>query len=335
MKVSVIATVRNEAPTIANLLASLQAQTRPPDEIVITDGGSTDGAWQLLEQTAHKAASVRAAVRVIVRAIHAPGSNIAQGRNKAVEAATGDVIAVTDAGVRLAPDWLAQLVGPFSADEARPDVVSGFFVADPQSVFETAMGASVLPQLADINPSTFLPSSRSVAFTKAAWQRAGGYPQWLDYCEDLVFDLALKRAGCRFTFAPSAIAYFRPRSSLRAFFGQYFRYARGDGKADLWRKRHAIRYLTYIAAPLALALGFRYHLLWVALALAALAYCRRPWQRLWPSLGAWRIPDRLWAIALVPLIRVVGDLAKMIGYPVGVWWRLRRRPEEGARVARS
>jgi hypothetical protein len=27
----------------------------------------------------------------------------------------------------------------------------------------------------------------------------------------------------------------------------------------------------------------------------------------------------------VPVIRVVGDAAKMIGYPVGVWWRLKRK----------
>jgi hypothetical protein len=38
---------------------------------------------------------------------------------------------------------------------------------------------------------------------------------------------------------------------------------------------------------------------------------------------------RLEATLLVPIIRVVGDLAKMLGYPVGlVWrWRNRHRPE--------
>src|ERR1051326_5124056 len=54
--------------------------------------------------------------------------------------------------------------------------------------------------------------------------------------------------GCRFAFAPEAIAWFRPRPSLAAFFRQYYRYARGDGKADLWRARHTIRYATYLTA---------------------------------------------------------------------------------------
>jgi hypothetical protein len=38
----------------------------------------------------------------------------------------------------------------------------------------------------------------------------------------------------------------------------------------------------------------------------------------------WR--ERLQAIFWVPIIQVTGDLAKMIGYPVGWWWRLRHLP---------
>jgi hypothetical protein len=28
---------------------------------------------------------------------------------------------------------------------------------------------------------------------------------------------------------------------------------------------------------------------------------------------------------LIPAIRIVGDVAKMLGYPAGVWWRLQNR----------
>ncbi len=318
MKVSLIATLRNEEATIGALLASLQAQTRQPDEIVFTDGGSTDRTVEIIRSFPYRGAAIQV--------LSIPGANISQGRNAAIRAATGEVVATTDAGVRLVPEWLEELCRPFGAsdrDSARPDVVSGFFVPDPHNPFEAAMGATVLPQLDDVQPDSFLPSSRSVAFTKEAWQRVGGYPEWLDYCEDLVFDFALKKAGCHFAFAPTAIAYFRPRSSLGAFFRQYYRYARGDGKADLWRKRHATRYATYLSAPLALVAGVRYPVLWLLLAAAALAYCWRPYQRLWPALRSYGPADRLKAIALVPVIRFVGDVAKMAGYPVGVWWRLR------------
>ncbi len=328
MRVTVIATVRNEEAAIGRLLASLQQQTFPPEEIIIADGGSTDRTVDIINDAAQRG--------LPVRVIDAPGANIAQGRNRAIAAATGEIIASTDAGVRLAPQWLEELTRPFrsatspydtdvrrqeSSHSRAVNVVSGFFAPDPQTTFEKAMGATVLPHIDDVRPHSFLPSSRSVAYTKAAWAQVGGYPEWLDYCEDLVFDLALRRAGCHFTFAPLALAYFRPRSSLRSFFTQYFRYARGDGKADLWRKRHAIRYVTYTLAPLALLIGLRYNIVWLLLVAAGLAYCWRPWQRLWPSLSDERIANRLYALALVPIIRLVGDVAKMLGYPAGVWWR--------------
>jgi glycosyltransferase involved in cell wall biosynthesis len=320
-QVSLVMTVRNEAANLPRLLDSVLAQTLRPADIVIVDGGSTDGTPEVARAYAD---------RLPVRVIERPGANISEGRNTAIAAATHDIVAVTDAGVRLDPGWLEALAAPLLAGDPPVDVASGFFVPDPQSPFERAMGATVLPAVEDVDPATFLPSSRSVAFRKAAWESVGGYPEWLDYCEDLVFDLRLKEAGHGFAFVPEARAYFRPRSTLRDFYVQYYRYARGDGKADLWRKRHAIRYATYIAGPLLAKWALRRKdtpagtVMLVILGLAAAGYCRRPYARLLPMLRGLPLPQALLAVALVPVIRLTGDLAKMAGYPVGVLWRLRR-----------
>jgi hypothetical protein len=131
-------------------------------------------------------------------------------------------------------------------------------------------------------------------------------------------------------FVPDALVYFRPRSNLRAFFLQYYRYARGDGKAGLWPRRHAIRYLTYTFGPGLAAWAWAHPRNPIArampafLLLAAAAYCRGPYARLLPMLKGLPLASVLYAISLVPLIRLTGDIAKMAGYPVGVWWRLRR-----------
>jgi hypothetical protein len=50
----------------------------------------------------------------------------------------------------------------------------------------------------------------------------------------------------------------------------------------------------------------------------------RPYRRLVRTLDTVPLGERLLAIALVPFLRLVGDVAKMLGYPVGLWWRLRR-----------
>jgi glycosyltransferase involved in cell wall biosynthesis len=314
--VSVIVTVKNEASAIHGLLDSLRSQTIPPSEVVIVDGGSADGTVQRIESY-----RPRLPLQLLIR----EGTNISQGRNEAIRAAKGDIIASTDAGVRLVPNWLEELTRPLQED-ASLDVVSGFFLPDAETVFERAMGAAVLPVESDVDPQRFLPSSRSVAFRREAWQE-DGYPEWLDFCEDLVFDFALRGAGRRFSFAPGAVAYFRPRGNLRAFGRQYYQYGRGDGKADLWRKRHAIRYLTYLLAiPLVAVMGVLLHpVCWLLLALGAVLYLWIPYRRLRPLIRDLSLLDKVKAILWVPIIRVWGDVAKMVGYPVGVLWRMRHR----------
>jgi glycosyltransferase involved in cell wall biosynthesis len=329
MNVSLIVTVKNEAKSIQTLLDSIAAQTHPPDEVVICDGGSTDGTLDLL----------RSEKRFPLRVIEKPNSNISQGRNAAIEAATGEVIASTDAGVHLDSKWLEKLLIPLSETGTHAvkravrtggqgwGGVSGFFLPDPHTPFEVAMGATVLPRLDEIDPKKFLPSSRSIAFTKEAWRSVNGYPEWLDFCEDLVFDFALLKKYTSFAFAPDAIAYFRPRSSLRAFIEQYYHYARGDGKANLWLKRHLIRYATYlIGVPLIAWLSLRVSpLLELLYLIGAIVYLKRPYQRLtrmWINLNS---IDRIKTIGWVPIIRVAGDIAKLIGYPFGVVWRLKNK----------
>ena len=323
-RISLIATVLNEADNIARLLESLLAQTRPPDEVVIVDGGSSDGTQAIISRY-----QARMPLHFIVQA----GCNISQGRNLAIQHASGDILAITDAGVILPPDWLERLCAPLLADESR-QVSAGFFVADPHSVFEAALGATTLPLADEVQPERFLPSSRSLAVRRAAALVVGGYPEWLDYCEDLIFDLRLQARYAPFAFVPQAAVHFRPRPNLRAFYKQYRLYARGDGKADLWRKRHAIRYATYlVGGPGLLALSLLLSP-WFAvlLLLGSAAYLRRPYQRL-PQIMA-RLPFRpkarhwLAAWAWIPIVRLVGDLAKMHGYPQGWRWRLIHKPPQ-------
>ncbi len=317
MRVSVVATVKNEEGSIGDLLDSLATQERPADEIVVVDGGSTDRTLDILREGQE---------RLPLKLISREGANISQGRNEAIGQAMGDVIASTDGGVRADPRWLEHLVGALRDEEV--DVASGFFVADSGSAFQTALAATTYPDLSDVDPERFLPSSRSVAFRRRSWSEVGGYPEWLDYSEDLVFDLRLQGAGFRFKFVPDAVVRFAPRPSISAFVRQYYLYARGDGKADLWRSRHAARYASYLVlGPALLVLGGAITpWFWALLFMLALAHLWAPFRRLVPRMSELGPIQRVVAIFWVPVIRLAGDVAKMLGYPVGVWWRWRHRP---------
>jgi glycosyltransferase involved in cell wall biosynthesis len=317
--VSLVATVLNESASISRLLRSLAEQSRPPEEVVIVDGGSQDGTQAALAVFAETAPFP---IRILIR----PGANIAQGRNVAIASASGPIIAVTDAGVRLEPDWLEHLVAPFALAPA-PDVVSGFFVPESQSLFELVLGAVTLPRLDEVDAGRFYPSSRSVAFRREAWERVGGYPEWLDYCEDLLFDFALEDAGYRFFFAADARVHFRPRTTAKSYLKQYYRYARGDGKAGLWRYRHLLRYATYLVVlPVAIVLATTHPLGWLALACVLAAIAWSPVKRVLPQLEGMAIGRAIGAVLLAVFLREAGDVAKMAGYPVGVCWRRKHAP---------
>ena len=75
MNVSVIATVLNEGESIKNLMDTLAAQTRLPDEVIIVDGGSGDNTVAVIQ---------RYAKRLPLQVIVAEGANISRGRNIAI-----------------------------------------------------------------------------------------------------------------------------------------------------------------------------------------------------------------------------------------------------------
>lgn len=324
--ISLVCTVRDEADNIAHLLDSMLAQTRPPDEIVVNDCMSRDATPEIVRAYAARDGRIR---------LVTGGFNISSGRNNAVRAARGAIVACTDAGLILDPAWLANLVAPIEAGAA--DLVGGYYQPAPQSLFELTLGAVNYRDLDEIDPASFLPFGNCMAFRKALWEQVGGFPEWLSHSEDLYFDLEAERLGFRRAFAPGAVIYFRPRSSLRAFARQYYFYARGDGVGDLWRKRHLARYGAY-GALLGLLLAAA-SWPWARLPVAALAalgaagYTREPYRRLWRRLRGRPPHERAYAIALVPVIRLVGDLAKMAGYPAGVRLRgsLKERTESPGR----
>ncbi len=317
-RIALICSILNEAHTVDALIDSIRSQTVRPDETIFVDGGSGDDTVAKVEARLNDLPGL-----VLIRA---PGSTIAAARNIAIRHARADIIVSTDAGVRFGTTWLAEIISPL-LDDPEIDVVAGFFIADPTpgSRFECALGAVTLPHISEVRVETFLPSSRSVAFRRTCWESVGGYPEWLEHSEDVVFDLALRQTGCRFSFAPQATVRFRPRSNLRSFYRQYLLYARGDGKAGLWTLRHAGRYVSYAGGALCGVAGFIDHRWWLAVIAGFVLYNGRSLRRIWLARRDLVPTDLLASLLWLPAITVTGDLAKMIGYPRGLAWRLRNR----------
>lgn len=309
--VAVVVPVLNEAETLPALLGDLAAQQPPLDEIVVVDGGSADGTRELLRG---EEARLRG-----LHVVEVDGAAPGRGRNEGIAAARARLVVTLDAGSRVGAGFVAALAGA-----AGPRTVSvGVAETEARTAFERAAGWFTLRAF---KPSDrpgpigggFLPAGRNgLCFSREAWEAAGGYPAELPWGEDKLFVRALREAGYDLVAVPEAVVRWRPRRSPRELYRQYRNYGRGDALGRVDRRNELVTIAIYgagaVLAALAL-LGFR--TAGALLAGASAAYISVFVVSARRALGL----DR--ALAWVPVIRVLVDVAKVHGFVEGT---LRRR----------
>ncbi len=221
MDVSVVSPVLNERGHIEQFVTALLSQSMPPTEIVIADGGSTDGCREVLDELA--------ASHPRLRVIEGPGG-ISENRNAAISASANEIIACVDAGCVPEPDWLEKITAPFTAGE---DWVSGFYLPQGESLRSTCAGLVLMSVLEEVNPEHIIPPGASQAFRRKVWTRVGGFPEGMSAAEDTLFGERARAAGFRPYFQGDAIVRWRPPGGLIEMARKAFGWGRADGAAGL------------------------------------------------------------------------------------------------------
>jgi succinoglycan biosynthesis protein ExoA len=268
--VSVLLPVLNEAPSIDACLASLLAQDYPGAlEVVVAEGGSTDGTDERL-----RAAASRHPGRLRIVDNHRRLQ--AHGLNLAADCAKGEILVRADAHTIYAPDYTRRSVealqdlaaaerGPGSDAQAdlaaRPPVGEGADSAGggagPQRWVPLAVGGRLRPVAGApgqeavaaamrsplaIGPGRFHHAERREEVDTVylgAWRRAdflalGGFRALPSgAAEDADFYWRLRAAGGRVVLDPAIQSAYHPRGTIRALARQNWRY--GVAKAEmLW-----------------------------------------------------------------------------------------------------
>jgi glycosyltransferase involved in cell wall biosynthesis len=308
---SVIVTVKNEEKTIIQLLRSLQNQSLKPCEIILVDGGSKDKTIENIKSFAGSDSSFKI--------ISANGANRSKGRNIGISAASSDIIACTDAGVVLDRHWLESLVKPLVNGDA--EFVAGVYVQSGESLLQKCIGILQYPNLGKLD-STFLPSSRSVAFKKSVWKAVGGYPEHLEKAEDTYFDLMVRERDFKVVLAKDAVVFWPARDSLRNLFLQYSSYAEWDVRGGLYLKLKIYRLmvLAYVFSAFSIFLIFKFGS-WgfISPFLIVLAYLVHA------GLKALKRTGKISAFFLAMTIKVTVFLAETFGLMKGIINRVQKR----------
>jgi glycosyltransferase involved in cell wall biosynthesis len=214
--VSIVITVRNEAPHLPELFDSLLRQ-EPPFEIVLVDAESRDGTRAIAERYAHDHPEN---IRVFERA----GSR-GIGRNEGARQAKGPRLAFIDGDCIADSDWLAQLRR--GLEESR--VAAGRTVPVGRPVWATLERVELYQGGSDV---TF--PSCNLAYDRALFFQLGGFDPRFITAEDIDLNLRAVQAGARIRYVPEAMVYHRMRPTIIRFIYQAF--WNGYGRKQLTEK---------------------------------------------------------------------------------------------------
>jgi len=233
VKISVVIPCRNEARHIGAFLESLSNQEAVGIEleILVADGESDDGTGKLLATYCEKDPRVRI--------ISNPGRIVSTGLNAAIEAARGDIIVRMDVHAEYASDYIKtclevlQSTGAWNVGGPARTRASGTMgraiAAAYGSPFSTG-GA----KFHDENYEGFVDTVTYGCWRKTTLERLGMFDEALVRNQDDELNLRTIRAGGTIWQSPNIVSWYKPRSSLRALFRQYFQY--GYWKVAVIRK---------------------------------------------------------------------------------------------------
>jgi GT2 family glycosyltransferase len=214
---SFIVPVRNDATNLERCLASIKANSDSSAtvELVVADNGSNDGS-------ADVAKAADATVLLL------PGLRLGELRNRAVEAARGDILAFVDADHEIGPGWvrasLAALNDPRVAAvgaACRPPTPSTWVQRLYDTLRNHPKGQQEVEWL----------GSGNMAVRRSAFLAAGGFDTSLETCEDVDLCRKLRARGAILVSDSRLhnVHYGDPRKLRHVFFG------------ELWRGRDNVR----------------------------------------------------------------------------------------------
>lgn len=251
-EVSVIVPCYNEARTIGGLLTALLSQTYPTEslEVIVSDGGSTDGTRAVVAEIAASTPQLR------LKLVDNPDRSIPAALNRALAAAAGRVVVRLDAHALPAPDYIARCVQVLAETGAAN--VGGVWDIRPgaERWVARAIAAAVSHRLG-AGDARYRAGARAGevdtvpfgAFDRRWIERVGRFSEDLLTNEDYEYNYRIRQAGGKIWLDPSIRCVYFARPTLPALARQYWRYG-------FWKAQMLARYPRSLRLRQAIPPGF-------------------------------------------------------------------------------
>lgn len=224
--VSVVIPAYNAETTIGPLLNSLSHLNYPHYEVIVVDDGSRDRTGAIADGSPF-------------RVIHQPNRGASAARDAGLRAAEGDVVAYVDSDVSVTPDWLVNLVKPFSDPTVGATTGQTVFLRNEKCA-SWMRSMDIERRNAHRRPFTRLANGPNCAFRKEVLLGVGGFnPAWY-HAEDTEVSYRVWQAGYRIRYVPSAIVHHIPEEEWRNYLRKRYRDAKAFTRMLVRYPRHAI-----------------------------------------------------------------------------------------------
>jgi len=218
-RVSIVVACYNGADTLRACLESILLLDYPDFEILVIDDGSTDGT-----------PDITIAYPQVRTLRHRINLGLSTARNLGIRAATGEIVAFTDADCQVDTDWLRFMVTALIRDSVAGVGGPNLLPPDDSAIAAAVMASPGGPThvMLDDRTAEHVPGC-NMAFWKWALDGVGGFdPVFHRAGDDVDLCWRILRRGWRIGFAPAGFVWHHRRATV----GDYLKQQAGYGEAE-------------------------------------------------------------------------------------------------------